>query len=111
MSEQQQDNGAVIAVIREQFAHAGIEVSEQFVGARMADSAFVAPESDLVDLSSHFSTDVMWLSFQSTVDAFQFHHWRAGLRVRNFGLWLLSGGTDMGARRGTVGTVGTRRSF
>ena len=78
----QQDDGAVTTAVRERFPDAEIEASTQFVGIRMKDDAFEAPESDLSALSARLDTDVIWLSFQSTVDAFQFHHWRAGKRVR-----------------------------
>jgi len=46
-----------------------------------ADS-FVPLEADLASLSARLDTDVLWLGFQSVVDAFQFHHWRSGQHVR-----------------------------
>jgi hypothetical protein len=38
-------------------------------------------------LSSDFSTDVIWLRFDSGTESFEFHHWRAGaaLRILVFG--------------------------
>jgi len=44
--------------------------------------AYEVPERDLAELSLRFGTDVLWLSFQSTVDAFQFYHWRNGEHLR-----------------------------
>jgi hypothetical protein len=41
------------------------------------------PESKLRLLSAQLKTDVLWLAFQSVVDAFQFHHWIAGTHVRS----------------------------
>jgi hypothetical protein len=49
----------------------------------LPDYAFEAPERDLMEPSSRLKTDVLWLSFQSVVDAFQFHHWRAGQHLRS----------------------------
>jgi hypothetical protein len=71
-----------IAAIRKRFPNAPIESSPAFVGVRMPDDAFEAPESDLAALSTRLATDVIWLGFQSTVDAFQFHHWRSGQHMR-----------------------------
>lgn len=78
----QADSGFVTSAIRERFLDAEIEASSQFVGVKMPDDAFEAPERDLAALSSRLGTDVIWLSFQSTVDAFQFHHWSVGEHVR-----------------------------
>jgi hypothetical protein len=71
-----------IATIRELFPNVEIESSPAFLGVKMSDDAFEPPESDLAALSARLNTDVIWLGFQSTVDAFQFHHWRSGQHVR-----------------------------
>jgi hypothetical protein len=76
-------NDIGIAAIRESFPDAEIESSPTFIGVKMPDEAFEAPESDLAALSTRLATDVIWLGFQSTVDAFQFHHWRSGRHVRS----------------------------
>ena len=39
-------------------------------------------EQDLIEFSSRFETDVMWLSYESVSDFFQYYHWRAGTLVR-----------------------------
>ncbi len=78
----QADNGEVIAAIHEWIPDAEIEATPQFLGVMMPEDAFEAPEAELEALSSRFGTDVIWLAFQSVVDAFEFHHWRAGERVR-----------------------------
>jgi hypothetical protein len=72
----------VVAAIRARFPGAEIESSTEFLGVKMPDEAFEAPESDLAGLSAELGTDVIWLSFQSTVDAFQFHHWKNGELLR-----------------------------
>ncbi|MBI5568804.1 MAG: hypothetical protein HY914_02565 [Desulfomonile tiedjei] len=37
---------------------------------------------ELASISERFKTDVIWLSFQSAVEAFMFHHWSAGVYLR-----------------------------
>src|SRR5688572_25411670 len=76
------DNAASSA-IRVKFPAAQMDSSPHFIGVRMADDAFEAPERDLAELSSQLSTDVIWLGLQSAVDAFQFHHWQAGKHLRS----------------------------
>jgi hypothetical protein len=71
-----------IVAIRERFPDVEIESSAGFLGVKMPDDAFEGPESSLAALSTHLATDVIWLGFQSTVDAFQFHHWRSGQHIR-----------------------------
>lgn len=65
------------------FPAAVVEVSSKFVGVRRADTEFEVPASLLTGLSRKLKTDVFWLSFQSTVDAFQFHHWSGGRPIRS----------------------------
>jgi hypothetical protein len=69
--------------IQERFAAARIDSSGEFMGVRMPDEAFEPPESELAELSKRLETDAIWLGFQSAVDAFQFHHWLAGKRLRS----------------------------
>ncbi len=73
----------VTAAIRQSFPDAAMESSPAFVGVRRPDEAFEVPEAELRTLSTHLNTDVIWLSFQSAVDAFQFRLWRAGQPVRS----------------------------
>ena len=42
-----------------------------------------APEQRLAALSARLHTDVIWLAFQSVVDAFEYHHWRDGALLRS----------------------------
>ncbi len=78
----QDGDKAVVSAIREKFPAKEIEATSQFIGVKMSEDEYVAPENDLASLSSRCGTDVIWLGFQSTVDAFQFHHWRSGIHVR-----------------------------
>lgn len=77
------DDAAIAAEIRAQFPNAEVQTDTQFWGVTLPEDAFEAPESDLMELSSRLKTDVLWLTFQSVVDAFQFHHWRAGQHLRS----------------------------
>jgi hypothetical protein len=77
------DDARVTAAIRARFPSADIEAGAPFCGVTLPDEAFEAPERDLLELSAQLKTDVVWLSFQSVVDAFQFHHWRAGEQLRS----------------------------
>jgi hypothetical protein len=77
------DNAAIAAAIRAKFRNAKVQAGTPFWGAILSDYAFEAPERDLMELSSRLKTDVLWLSFQSVVDAFQFHPWRAGQHLRS----------------------------
>lgn len=74
------DEVAVSKVVKE-FPDAAVERSAEYIGIRMDDS-FKVPEQFLSNLSSHLQTDVIWLAFQSTVDAFQFFHWQGGQLAR-----------------------------
>lgn len=40
------------------------------------------PDRELAKLSAKAGTDVIWLGFQSAVDAFRFHHWKKGAHLR-----------------------------
>jgi hypothetical protein len=77
------DEAAVAAAIRAKFRHAKVQTGAPFWGVEFHNDEYAAPERDLMELSSRLKTDVLWLSFQSAVDAFQFHHWRAGEHFRS----------------------------
>jgi hypothetical protein len=77
-------NGASIeAAVRKIFPTATIEAGQGFTGFILANDTFEPPHDDLCNLSEEFGTDVIWLSFQSVVDAFQFHHWHEGSLLRS----------------------------
>ena len=73
---------SVIAAIRTGFPSATVKPRDGFVGY-ILPNRIPGPPIELVQLSVDFSTDVIWLSFQSAVDAFAFHHWRAGQALRS----------------------------
>ncbi len=59
------------------------ETDTDFFAVPQPDQQYQCPERQLLDLSAKLHTDVIWLSFQSTVDAFQFHHWCSGKHMRS----------------------------
>src|SRR5258708_14187 len=70
------------AAVREKFPNGEIESGQDFVGATLADDVASPPIDQLLELSSALGMDVIWLSFQSVVDAFEYHHWHAGQSLR-----------------------------
>lgn len=71
------------SAIRKVFPDAEFEVRQDFIGVPLPADDYGSPTCDLAQLSTEFGTDVIWLAFQSVVDAFQFRHWRAGALVRS----------------------------
>jgi hypothetical protein len=69
------------AAVGAAYPEAYTEPGSEFYAAEQ--TGFEPPEDDLARLSARLGTDVLWLAFQSVVDAFEFHHWRAGRLVRS----------------------------
>jgi hypothetical protein len=82
------DDAAIAAAIRAKFRHAKVQAGTPFW--EVSHYGFEAPERELMELSSRLKTDVLWLSFQSAVDAFQFHHWRAGEHLRSLAYGVMA---------------------
>jgi hypothetical protein len=61
-------------------AEAYTEPDSEFYAIKTSE--FDPDESVLAGLSLALDTDVLWVGFQSVVDAFQFHHWRSGRYLR-----------------------------
>ena len=76
------DRSAASAIAAE-FADAYTEPGTQFYAVDQPSDRFRCPEAELAALSERLNTGVIWLSFQSAVDAFQFHHWRGGKHLRS----------------------------
>lgn len=77
------------------------EPGSEFCAAELSryDGPTEADLADLAALSAELNTDVLWLGFSSVTDAFQFHRWRSGRRVRALafgcgeqGVWELAAG-------------------
>ena len=74
---------SVISAVCKSFPKATVEAGQDFIGFTLPQDAFEPPKAELASLSATLGTDVIWLSFQSVVDAFQFHHWRSGSLSRS----------------------------
>lgn len=72
-----------VAALLSKYPAAYTEAATDFYAIDQPDDRFRCPERELCDLSADLGTDVIWLSFQSVVDAFQFHYWRDGEHVRS----------------------------
>ena len=77
-----EDDAAALRVARE-FAGAEVEHDGEFVAARMGEDEFEAPAEKLSKISADLKTDVIWLGFQSTANAFVYHHWKGGKLARS----------------------------
>lgn len=91
----------MVETIRAKFPRVELEAGNEYWGVTLSADEFRPPERELKEISSRLKTDVMWLSFQSAVDAFQFHHWRSGQLVRSLiygcereGVWERVDGTS-----------------
>jgi hypothetical protein len=70
---------AVLKAIHSMFPEAVIDRGEDFLGVTLPGEVVEPPPlNELAQLSSKFETELIWLSFRSFVDAFQFYHWRRG---------------------------------
>jgi len=62
--------------------HAYTETGSTFYAIEKSIEEYQPPLAELKDLSKRLTTDVIWLAFQSVVDAFEFHHWNNGVYLR-----------------------------
>lgn len=76
-------NVSIAPVIWKKFPEAKVQSGEEFISFVLPDEEFEPPMKDLAQWSADLATEVIWLSFQSVVDAFQFHHWRGGSLLRS----------------------------
>src|ERR1041384_2637276 len=77
------DQDQMAAIVSERFPDAEVDKDTQFWAVILSSDNFKVPEGDLTEISSRLGTDVIWLSYQSVVDGFQYHHWCEGERVRS----------------------------
>lgn len=77
------DNEWLKFVINKRFPCAKLEPGTPFLGVFLLPEQQQPPQQDLAEISLRLNTDVIWLSFQTVVDAFEFHHWRSGDLVRS----------------------------
>jgi hypothetical protein len=76
-------DASTIAHIQEEFTVGQILEGKDFLGIILSDDAFEPPIHKLISLSVDWKTEIIWLSFQSVVDSFEFHHWRQGESLRS----------------------------
>jgi hypothetical protein len=76
-------NPGAAAALLAKYPAAYTEAGTDFYAIDQPNAQFRCPEPELSDLSVKLATDVIWLSFQSVVDAFQFQHWRNGEHIRS----------------------------
>ena len=74
---------SITSAIRRIFPDEKLESGQDFIGITLPTDDYGSPICDLAKISAEFGTDVIWLCFQSVVDAFQFRHWRNGTLVRS----------------------------
>ena len=76
-------NPTVATAVRATYPSAYTEPGTSFFAIDQPDDQFRCPGVELQAISARLKTDVIWLSFQSVVDAFQYHHWQTGKHVRS----------------------------
>lgn len=59
------------------------EPGSAFYATEKSIQEYQPPVAELGALSKRLKTDVIWLAFQSVVDAFEFHHWNNGACLRS----------------------------
>ena len=62
-----------ITAVRAKFSSAEIDTNAEFI--RILNATL--HEESLKEVSLRLDTDVVWLSYQSVVDAFEYYHWRS----------------------------------
>lgn len=75
-------NANTVQAIREAYPTAITERHTQFFAIDRALHESDCPEDELRSLAARLKTDVIWLSFQSTVQAFKFFHWHNDAQLR-----------------------------
>jgi len=59
-----------------------LEVSKNYVGGVLSDEEWEASEKKLSALSAKLETDVFWVTYQTTVGSFIYHHWQNSKHLR-----------------------------
>ena len=74
---------ATLEAMRQGFDQLKVEQYRDFIGIQLPGAPKKTPEDWLSHLSKEFTTDVFWLSFESGMDCFEFHHWQSGQHIRS----------------------------
>lgn len=81
----QQADDVTRAAILDLYPSAQIEWCPDYIGGVLSRDDVEPPEQRLAELSAKLRTDVIWVTYQTTVESFIFHHWRDGSLLR--ALW------------------------
>lgn len=73
-----------INAVRATFSPAEVITNSEYI--RVLDATL--QEKELAELSLQLETDVIWLSYHSITDWFEYYHWQAGKLVRALGYGL-----------------------
>ena len=76
------DRPQSLGLLFERFPEAYIEHGMEYYAVDLPANHFAVPTAILVELSNQLETSVIWLQFQSAVDAFHYRHWKCGELVR-----------------------------
>jgi hypothetical protein len=71
------------SALKATYPSAYTEPGSSFFAIDLPPDHFDCPEGELLALSKTMETDVLWITFQSAVDAFVYHHWKSGLLQRS----------------------------
>ncbi len=77
------DDSATTDALLGEYPSAYTEPNTRFFGVDDRPYGWIPPEEKLCDLSARLDTEVIWLTFQSVVDAFGYHHWCRGTCLRS----------------------------
>ena len=80
---------SMASALQKTYPTAYTEAGSQFYGIDRPRGSFTCPDGELQALSKQLHTDVIWLSFQSAVDAFHYRRWSMGEHIRTlvYGCW------------------------
>ena len=76
-------NPDTVQAIKKKYRKATTEAGSEFYWVPRSEDDFRCPEKDLAALAKQLNTDVLWLSFQSVSDSFQYHHWLGNKHLRS----------------------------
>ncbi|MFN7141498.1 MAG: hypothetical protein ACK4UN_19395, partial [Limisphaerales bacterium] len=81
------------AEILKLYPDAHVETLPDFIGAVLSRNEYTPAEEALSQLSEKLDTDIIWVGYQTAVEAFVYHHWRVGTQLRALRYGCASEGT------------------
>ncbi|MGC3958445.1 MAG: hypothetical protein QM813_11040 [Verrucomicrobiota bacterium] len=70
------------AAILSVYPKASIQAFDDFIGGILSSDDVEPPEKKLSALSAKLTTDVFWVTYQTTAGSFIYHHWLDGEHLR-----------------------------